>query len=234
MKNKADGLGDRMKANYEQREQTYLTRRTPVIMRLDGKAFHTFTRGVCMKPFDAHLHEAMVNTTKALIKDIQGAQFGYTQSDEISILITDWESFETQAWFDYNVQKMVSVSASIAAVTFNNEFGKIKQAPFKAGFFDCRVFNLPKEEVQNYFLWRWLDWQRNSVSMLAQANFSHKSLQGKSQIDMKAMLEAEGKPWGGLPDKWKYGTFVDREGQNNINLKLEKKWTDWYMEHDSV
>jgi len=124
MGNKRDGLGDRMKNNYENRAKTYLLRRTPVIIRLDGKAFHTFTRGFA-KPFDARLMAAMQETTLELCKNIQGCVFGYTQSDEITLVLVDYNTIDTDAWFDYSVEKMCSVAASMCTLYFNRIFTKI-------------------------------------------------------------------------------------------------------------
>lgn len=114
---KRDALGDRMKA-YENISRTYLTRRIPVIIRLDGKAFHTFTRGL-EKPFDKILMSVMQQTMKRLCEEVQGCVFGYTQSDEINLVLTDYATIQTDAWFGYNIQKMASVAASIATVEFN-------------------------------------------------------------------------------------------------------------------
>ena len=116
--NKRDSLGDRMKANYENVSRTYLTRRTPVIIRLDGKSFHTFTRGF-NRPFDALLANTMQSTMKYLCENIQGCVLGYTQSDEITLVLCDYQNINTSAWFDYNVQKMCSVAASMATMAFN-------------------------------------------------------------------------------------------------------------------
>lgn len=121
MSNKKDSLGDRMKENYENRSKTYLVRRTPVIIRLDGKAFHTFTRGM-KKPYDEIFHNTMNATMKYLCENIQGCKLGYTQSDEITLLLTDYDTLTTDAWFDYNVQKICSVSASMATMAFNKFF----------------------------------------------------------------------------------------------------------------
>ena len=115
---KNDPINIRMKSNYESRSRIFLTRRTPVICRLDGKAFHTWTRGL-KKPFDEGLIDDMEATTKFLCENIQGVKLGYCQSDEISLLLTDYETLDTQAWFDYNVQKMTSISASMATAKFN-------------------------------------------------------------------------------------------------------------------
>lgn len=247
---KLDSLGDRMKGNYESRTRSYLVRRTPVIMRLDGKAFHTLTRG-CHKPFDIGLNTSMSDTAVEVFSQIQGAKLAYVQSDEISILITDFDTLTTEAWFDYGVQKMCSVAASIAGAHFTTLFSKEKQPnlngggnsyiaanDMRYGYFDCRVFNLPKEEVQNYFLWRFNDWVRNSVQMVAQAHFSHKQLHGKSQVDMHDMLHKKDINWAKLENRWKNGTFIYRreEGEKSvivkdytIDLKKMKDFTEQFL-----
>ena len=123
MASKRDSLGDRMKLNYENRSKTYLTRRTPVIIRLDGAHFHSFTRGFA-KPFDKRLVEAMQETTLELCKNIQGCVFGYTQSDEITLVLVDYQSLDSEAWFDYGVQKICSTSAALATLYFNRIFAR--------------------------------------------------------------------------------------------------------------
>jgi len=209
-----DSLGTRMKGNYEHRSRTFLTRRTPVIMRLDGKAFHTLTRD-CGKPFDGELHDTMVRTAIKLCEEIQGAVFAYTQSDEISILIQDWKNIETQAWFDYNVQKMTSISAAIASVEFSLRYGK-------RAYFDSRVFNIPREEVNNYFVWRQKDWERNSVFMLANAHYSAAELHEKSNAEKHEMLYQKGINWADCLDWQKNGTAI-------VNgVKGESKKFSWF------
>lgn len=194
-------LGDRMK-RYEEVQQGRLLRRTPVIIRLDGKAFHTFTRGL-VKPWDEDLSNAMVNTMVECCDQIQGAIFGYTQSDEISILLQDWATFDTDGWYDYKVQKIVSVAASLATATFNRSFSR---PDGKLALFDARVFNVPHTDVNNYFVWRQGDAVRNSISGLAQSKFSHKALQGKNASQMQDMLHAEfGINWNDTPTRYKRG-----------------------------
>lgn len=222
---KKDTLGDRMKG-YEAVTQTKLMKRTPVVIRLDGKAFHTFTRGL-EKPFDTNLNTAMVQTMMALCGGIQGSMFAYTQSDEISILLQDWASFETDGWYDYKIQKMVSVAASIATATFNSVY----QHPTKdtPALFDARIFNLPFEEVTNYFVWRQQDAVRNSINSLAQANFSHKALQGLnvSQVQDKLMLE-KGINWNDVPTKFKRGVCVRMEmGLDDMNYPTSELHADY-------
>lgn len=197
----------RMKNNYENRSKTFLTRRTPVIIRIDGKAFHTYTKNL-NKPFDEGLIDDMMSTTIHLCKNIQGAKAGYCQSDEISILVTDYENLETDAWFNYNVQKMTSVSASIATGIFNTlrmyrKFPGVESAFYRNDIvttldemrianFDSRVFNIPKEEVNNYFLARQKDAVKNSISMLAQSLYSPKELHEKNGNEMQEMCWQKG------------------------------------------
>lgn len=143
-----DSLGDRMKEFYENRAKTSLVRRMPVIIRLDGKAFHTFTKGF-VKPFDKRLMETMQETTLELCKSIQGCVFGYTQSDEITLILVDYNAIDVSAWYDYETQKMCSVAASMATLYFNRIF-KRKVIEFVNEH--AKVINDPKtygEELSN-------------------------------------------------------------------------------------
>ena len=191
-------LGDRMKNNYENITRYYLTRRMPVIIRIDGRAFHTFTRGF-KKPFDDILVSTMQDTMKYLCENIQGCVLGYTQSDEISLVLTDYAELTTDAWFGNNLQKMCSVSASMATVAFNKflydnmpaeeeNSGTYYKALEKGAMFDSRVFTISKEEVCNYLIWRQQDATRNSIQSVGQANFSQKELHGKSCNKIQDML----------------------------------------------
>lgn len=119
-----DELGKRMKLYYEQIPQTKLLRRTPVAIRIDGKAFHTFTKGF-RKPFDDVLIKSMQETAKYLCENIQGCVLGYTQSDEITLILIDYQNLNTSAWFDYKVQKICSIAASMATMVFNRVFAKM-------------------------------------------------------------------------------------------------------------
>lgn len=203
-------LGDRIKQNYENRSRNFLTRRTPVIMRLDGKTFHTLTRS-CEKPFDSHLKSSMVQTAFFLCSTIQGAKCAYQQSDEISILITDFDKLDTDAWFDYNIQKMTSISAAFASVKFTELFGKV-------GYFDSRVFNIPIEEVCNYFIWRQMDWQRNSIQMLARAHYSHRELNNKNTSDIHEMLHEKDLNWAKLDSHDKDGVYIYKDESWELEL----------------
>ena len=223
-----DNLGTRMKEYYEQVPKFKLYRRTPVAIRIDGKAFHTFTRGF-QKPFDEVLGDAMVRTMEYLCKNIQGCVFGYTQSDEITLLLIDYQTFETSAWFDYEIQKMCSISASMATMAFNKYFAEEVQAYIgrvdseiklidtyerateKGAMFDARCFNIPKEEATNLVYWRQLDATRNSIQMVGQANFSHSELQEKSCKVIQDMLhEQRGINWNDFPTRWKRGVAWTR------------------------
>ena len=229
-----DNLGDRMKENYENRAKTKLLRRTPVIIRLDGKAFHTFTKGF-NKPFDEILTLTMQKTMLALCKLIQGCVLGYTQSDEITLVLTDYAKLETSAWFDYDIQKVCSVSTSIATLVFNrcflNEIQKkyesiseltvsvYYQAWLKGALFDARCFNIPKEEVTNCLLWRQQDATRNSINAVGQAYFSHKELYGlnTNQVQDKLFKE-KGINWNDLPIYLKRGSCCIKQEINELSV----------------
>lgn len=235
-----DSLGDRMKT-YESVNRNYLTRRTPVIIRIDGKAFHSFTKGM-KKPFDEIMQNTMKQTMKYLCENIQGCKLGYTQSDEISLLLTDYETIDTQAWFDYNIQKMASVSASMATMAFNRffrenveyimslmyeswnpksediEYLEKMENKFDKAMFDSRVFNLPNSEVTNYFIWRQQDSTRNSIQSVGRAYFTHKELDCKNCNDIQDMLFIfKGINWNDLPTYDKRGCCCTKV--ENINFK---------------
>ena len=218
-----DELGRRMKEYYEYIPKTKLMRRTPVAIRIDGKAFRTFTRGLT-KPFDDILIKSMQDTMKYLCENIQGCVFGYTQSDEITLILVDYKKFNSAAWFDYEIQKMCSIAASMATMAFNKSFDKnvteqagrelydqllerYCKAIDKGAMFDARVFNIPKEEVTNLVYWRQIDAIRNSIQMVGQANFSTKELDHKSQHQIKDMLlSKKGINWDDFPTHQKRGS----------------------------
>ena len=139
-----DSLGDRMK-KYEGAYRISLPERMPVILRIDGKAFHTYTKG-CKQPYDQSLVDVMDETAKYLCKNIMGARVAYVQSDEISILLNNYHDLNTQSWFDNTLQKMVSVSAGMASGVFTSLSPKIFGA-VKLATFDSRAFIVPKEDV---------------------------------------------------------------------------------------
>ena len=226
-----DDLGVRMKTFYEQIPKTKLMRRCPVAIRIDGKAFHTFTRGF-QKPFDEVLIKSMQETMKYLCENIQGCVLGYTQSDEITLILVDYKKLTSSAWFDYEVQKICSIAASMATMAFNKFFRDnvcdylyenyddqyladyiktLQNAVDKGAMFDARCFNIPKEEVTNLVYWRQLDASRNSIQMVGQANFSHKELQNKSCNDIQDMLMTQkGINWNDLPTYQKRGSCCVR------------------------
>lgn len=218
----SDPIGDRMKGQYENRTRYSLPRRTYTIIRVDGKAFHTFTRG-CKRPFDKDLMDVMDETALELCKGIQGAAFAYTQSDEISILLTDFTKITTDAWFDGNVQKITSVSASIATAAFNSMWfgGQVEGEPrerLKPALFDSRVFTIPDStEVMNYFIWRQQDAVRNSIQMVSQSLYSQKELHGKSSNEQQEMIFQKGINWNNYTAREKRGGLI---GYN----EFEGKW----------
>jgi tRNA(His) guanylyltransferase len=197
-------IGTRMKYNYEQAYNIRLPLRMPVILRLDGKTFHTFTRGM-QRPFDEDFMQAMIETAGTLCKQVQNCVFAYTQSDEISLLLHNYKRLDTQPWINNELQKMVSISASIAASFMSRRYNR-------EALFDARVFVLPESEAVNYFLWRQLDASRNSVNMLAQSLFSHRELQGKSNSQMQDMMMlGKGVNWNDLPTYKKWGTCLYKD-----------------------
>jgi tRNA(His) 5'-end guanylyltransferase len=247
-----DELGTRMKTFYEDIPKTKLMRRMPVAIRIDGKAFHTFTKGL-KKPFDPVLTNAMQRTTQKLCENIQGCVFGYTQSDEITLILVDYQTFNTSAWFDYEVQKICSISASMATMYFNKFFENATEnlyyntkvamtneeerawydlysSKFYSAMFDARCFNIPKEEVTNLIYWRQLDATRNSIQSVGQAYFSHYELKDKSCNDIQDMLMTQkGINWNDFPAYQKRGSSCIKEDyylfKNNHILEQRSRWT---------
>ena len=247
-------IGKRMKEYYENIPKTKLMRRAPVIARIDGKNFHTFTRGF-KKPFDDILIKSMQETMKYLCENIQGCVLGYTQSDEISLLLVDYKNLNSSAWFDYEVQKICSIAASMATMAFNKSFTKnaeefmtdcaasyemeglcgkgteeyklcevYQKAIEKGAMFDARCFNIPKEEVTNYFYWRQLDAIRNSIQMVGQAHFPHNILQYKTCEDIKDMLYVKDEiVWELLPTYKQRGICCIKQDYIYENI-LRKQW----------
>ena len=246
-----DDLGVRMKTFYEQIPKTKLMRRCPVAIRIDGKAFHTFTRGF-QKPFDEVLIKSMQGTMKYLCENIQGCVLGYTQSDEITLILVDYKKLTSSAFFDYEVQKLCSIAASMATMTFNKFFEKyvdeyrfskwdgvskyedgtwgyiqtLLNAVDKGAMFDARCFNIPKEEVTNLVYWRQDDASRNSIQMVGQANFSHKELHKKSRNDIQDMLMTQkGINWNDLPTYQKRGSCCIKIEKTSQKIIQWRKWS---------
>ena len=232
-----DDLGTRMK-EYEKRNRYYLQRRIPVLIRLDMRAGHSFTKGF-QRPFDEVFMKTMQETAKYLCENVMNCKLAYVQSDEITLVLIDYKQLNTEAFFGYRVDKLCSITASMATMAFNKAFctnalsyisdldftslseDKKKEAFYQYGvydkaisrgaMFDARVFNIPKEEVTNCVYWRQLDATRNSIQMVGQANFSHKELQNKSCNDIQDMLMLQkGINWNDLPAYQKRGSCVVR------------------------
>lgn len=201
-----DSLGDRMKEQYENRTRYMLPRRTYTIIRVDGKAFHNYTRNM-ERPYDTKFMKCMDEAAVCLCEELQGSQFSYVQSDEISVLLTDFAKPETSAAFDGNLQKLCSVAASMVTCGFNAAAGLYEFSP--TAVFDARVFTIPDPvEVENYFIWRQKDAERNSVQMLAQHYASHKQLFGKSIPEQQDIIHAAGDNWNNHPAGFKRGRVV--------------------------
>lgn len=238
-------LAERMKG-YEKRNRYYLQRRMPVILRLDMRAGHSFTKGF-ERPFDEVFIKSMQETAQYLCENIQNCKLSYQQSDEITLLLVDYDKLNTDCFFDYRVDKLCSIAASMATMAFNNIFSKYvkkfdlelayndngidteenrklwgiyKKALNKGAMFDARCFNIPKEEVTNLVYWRQLDASRNSIQMVGQANFSHKELQNKSCNDIQDMLMTQkGINWNDLPTYQKRGSCCVKENHFIENEK---------------
>lgn len=199
-------IGDRMK-KYESLTHQYVSPNSYYVIRLDGKAFHTYTRGM-NKPYDIDLMNKMDATASWLLQNIQTAKMAYTQSDEISIFCDDLDTHETEHWFGGRISKIESISASMCTYYFNN-----KTVPniHKMGLFDSRVICIPNEnEMANYLLWRQKDWERNSIQLLAQSLYSHRELHGKNHSQLHEMIYLKGCNWAHLSDRIKNGLLIHK------------------------
>lgn len=233
-------IDERMK-KYEYVTRNHLTIRTPVVVRIDGKAFHTFTKGL-ISPYDELLAQAMEETMLYLCENVQNCVLGYRQSDEISLLLIDYKTFVSQPWFDNNISKIVSITASMATAKFNESFKRLAKETISKllndvylkelsdeerekyisvlenkiktlALFDSRAFNLPREEVANYFLWRQNDAVKNSIASTGQKYFSAKQLNGKNGMQIKEMLLDKGINWEDYPTVFKRGICA-RKNEN--------------------
>jgi len=205
-------LSDRMKG-YEKARATHLTRKVPVIIRVDGRAFHSMARKWNLsKPFDATFMEAMDYATMEVFKEMDGCIMAYTQSDEASFVLLDTARNETMPWFNYKLEKVVSIAASLFTAHFNSKHlsSKMRLRAQYPAVFDARAFNIPDFEVSNYFLGRAQDWKRNSIQMCARAQFSHKKLQGVNTLNMLEMLEKAGYPYREQPKRVRNGCYFYR------------------------
>lgn len=218
---KKDSLGDRIKG-YEQVFNQILPSRLPIILRLDGRSFHSYTKS-CARPFDDKLMAAMDQVAIELCSEIQGAQIAYVQSDEINILIHNYKTIHTQAWFDNKLNKCISISAAIVSAKMTEEsikiFGKIKLAHF-----DSRIFVVPESDVCNTFIWRQKDWERNSLQMLARSHYSHSELNKKKSKDLHELLHQKNINWNDLDVKYKRGRCIIKENYTSNNKVQRMRW----------
>lgn len=253
-------LAKRMK-DYEMRDRYFLQKRIPVAIRVDMRAGHTFTKGF-ERPFDKVFMKSMQETAKYMCENMGNAKFAYVQSDEITIILVDYDTLETDCWFNYRIDKLCSISASMATMAFNKFFyknveeysesvavlqdfdiekkylEKLDKAVEKGAIFDARVFNIPKEEVTNLIYWRQLDAIRNSIQMVGQANFSHKQLQHKSCNDIQNMLLIEKDiNWNNFPTTMKRGSCCIRnrgvcEPYGNTVLAPGLPIGEWFIDNE--
>ena len=255
-------IGNRMKT-YESVPQISLMKKSPVIIRVDGRSFHTLTKGF-ERPFDDLLIDTMQDTMFYLCRNIQGCVLGYTQSDEISLLLIDYKNINTSAFFEYRVQKLCSVVASMATLAFNTAYLKHvahwvttnldqdfdeadsdKKKLYKTyvsqinqAMFDARCFNLPKEEVTNYFYWRQLDASRNSILSVGFANFKHNELKNLNCDQIKdKLINDKGINWNTLATTYKRGcccvkrdVYGDETWVVDIDIPMFKKEDRSYID----
>jgi tRNA(His) 5'-end guanylyltransferase len=204
-----DELGDRMKIFEGIEANRILIPKLPIMIRLDGKSFHVFCRGL-KRPYDKRFSDLMIKVTKALVNETN-AIIAHTSSDEISLaLYTD--KIKSQLFFNGRIQKIISVTASIATAYFNKHLPDyIPEKASKLAFFDCRVWNVPSlEEACNTFMWRELDASKNSISMAGQSVYSHKELQHKHSGEIQEMLFQKGINWNDYPSFFKRGSYIRR------------------------
>lgn len=214
-----DPMGDRMK-EYEEVSRTLLPKRLPKILRLDGKAFHTLLSGA-EKPYDSYIRDCMIEGIKAVMTEIGGTcKFCYSQSDEATFVLNDHIDIQTEPWFGNQVQKIVSVAASIMSVAFTKHYNYLHNTN-KVAVFDARIFAVPESELNNAILWRQFDATKNSVQCYARKFFSHKELVGlkSSEMQDKMMLE-KGFNWNDAPTWTKRGFLVERRGGILVNLNI--------------
>lgn len=211
-----DQLGDRMK-EYETAAQTRLIRRLPVLVRVDGRAFHTLTRKM-EKPVDLRFQACMWETALALCEEIQGARLGYVQSDEISVLVYERDA-RSESWFGYDRDKVVSSAATAATsafhLAFTERFPEIKLRRRGGPKFDARATNYPLHEVVNYFIWRQQDATRNSVLGLGRKYFSHRQLHQKNISQVQDLLHADKSVnWNDCPTSQKRGACAIKRARS--------------------
>lgn len=211
-----DELGQQIKRDYEDALRLYVPRRTHVVVRIDGRAFHQFTRNL-ERPYCRRLADALDMAALQVASEMIGCLFGYGQSDEYSFVLADTAPADAALWFDGNIQKIVSVSASIFTAAFNKAFENSEPAAF-----DSRLLVIAqRREVEKYLLWRQLDASANSLNMLASAHFSHKELLGKSTAEKHELLHTKGVNWAKEPADFKRGRAVVRETDGGWTIDRE-------------
>lgn len=214
-----DAIGDRMKL-YEAAWKPQFPPRMPIIVRVDGRAFHSFTRGMD-KPFDEFFIDVMKESTRLVHENTQGSIFAYTQSDEASFLLQTDRSLQSQMPWGGDVMKIVSTTAAQMTAFLLETYGTDRLAHF-----DARAFVMPWDDVPNYFLWRYRDWVKNSVTMAALAHFSHKQLHEKNTGQKLQMLREAGHPWEDFADDVKNGTFIGGTVAMPVNYESLKATID--------
>lgn len=231
-----DSLGDRMK-EFEGAFNHTLPIRMPVIIRLDGSSFSSYTRGL-KKPIDQNLIDCMNETMIHLCKNIRETQIAYCQSDEVTLFLNPYKTHETQPWFGNKIQKLTSISAGLASAYFSSISGKMFNGNSKLATFDSRAFVLPKEEVNNVFLWRQQDATRNSIQMLARSMYSHKECHKKNTSDLQEMCFQKGINWNDCPTFQKRGRCAvkvqsEKEMLNPKTSKMEKVIrNEWVIDNE--
>lgn len=214
-------LGDRMK-KYEEPFRGMLPARMPAVIRVDGKAFHSLTRN-CPRPFDWRVRDCLVEAARAAMYEIP-ARMAYHQSDEVSMLLVDYNRFDSAQWFNGVVQKIVSVAASVMGVQFSQRWGS-------AGYFDARVFVVPERDIRNYFIWRQQDAMRNALSMAAQAVHPQKQLQNKRGPELLAMLKRKDVQFEKYPAWFRRGSVITRDETVDAPVfSKEKDYLDKFLQ----
>lgn len=214
----SDELGDRIK-RYEAASNCLLTHRMPVVIRVDGRAFHTFTKGL-EKPYSQVLMDIMKSAAIATSKEMQGFKLAYVQSDEATFVITDTDTYDSYPWFGYEINKLVSITASAFTAYFNRLWDCRMMVSRPIGYnttapamFDARAFNVPADDLGNVIVWRQRDWERNSVQMMARSIFSQKELDSKNIDEVKDMIFNRSEcAWDDMPPIVKFGTLIDKDG----------------------
>ncbi len=230
-----DALGDRMKA-FERLTKSALPRHELAILRVDGRAFSRYTRH--LSAHDPEMMRAMQDVACELCGEIQGARMAYTQSDEISVLINPWSSPNSNAWFGGDLQKTVSVAASLAAATMTMASPWVFGGEYRRAQFDARAFALPATEANAYFVWRQLDANRNAVNSYAQDNFSPSALNGVKAADVREMLRRAGKPFEALPGYVQRGVVIAQQAEEIAPGLVRNRWrveptTPWFASDPS-